>query len=357
MSSGCCHSHDNCAGDGETKKRRIDWILWGSSLAIALSYIGYLAFGEELAAYPKLQVFAQASYELMNEMWWGVALGIFFVGVMARVPRDFVISAFGEGDGFGGIMRATVAGLLLDMCNHGILLIAMKLYERGATLGQTMAFLIASPWNSLTLTIIMISLMGLKWTLVFIALSAIIAVASGMMFEWLVRRGTLPGNKHRTGLHPDFKFFPEAKKQLKQVKWTPSLPVRMMTEGMKDSAMILRWIFFGVVLAAAIRALVPAEVFGTYFGPTLAGLGLTVVVATILEICSEGTLPVAADLLTRAAAPGNAFTFLMTGVSTDYTEIMALKETTKSWKISLFLPLVTVPQIIILGFILNGITL
>ncbi|MDH3324524.1 MAG: ATPase, partial [Candidatus Peregrinibacteria bacterium] len=46
--------------------------------------------------------------------------------------------------------------------------------------------------------------------------------------------------------------------------------------------------------------------------------------------------------------------FLMTGVSTDYTEIISLKETTKSWKISLFLPLITVPQVIILAYLLNN---
>lgn len=354
MASECCNTPKTSCCDTDSSKRRFDWILWGSTFAIAFSYITHLFFGAELAQYPKAEVFTQAAYELMNEMWWGVALGIFFVGAMNRVPRDFVIAAFGQKDGIGGIIRATLAGLLLDMCNHGILLIAMKLYERGATLGQTMAFLLASPWNSLTLTIIMISLMGLKWTLVFIALSAVIAVASGLVFEWLVRKGTLAQNKSRTGLNPDFKFFPEAKKQLKQAKWSFKMPAFMMMDGLKDSAMILRWIFFGVVLAAAIRAFVPAEAFGTYFGPTLAGLGLTLVVATILEICSEGMLPVAADLLTRAGAPGNAFTFLMTGVSTDYTEIMALKETTRSWKIALFLPLVTVPQIMVLGFILNG---
>ena len=86
----------------------------------------------------------------------------------------------------------------------------------------------------------------------------------------------------------------------------------------------------------------------------MAGLGLTILVATILEICSEGSTPIAADLLTRANAPGNSFAFLMTGVSTDYTEIMVLKDTTKSWKISLFLPLITVPQIILISFIINN---
>jgi len=93
--------------------------------------------------------------------------------------------------------------------------------------------------------------------------------------------------------------------------------------------------------------------FKDFFGPTLGGLGLTLVAATILEVCSEGSAPIAADILNRAAAPGNAFAFLMAGVSTDYTEIMALKECTKSWKIPLFLPLITVPQVVVLAWIAN----
>ena len=43
----------------------------------------------------------------------------------------------------------------------------------------------------------------------------------------------------------------------------------------------------------------------------------------------------------------------MAGVSTDYTEIMSIKDTTGSWKVAFALPLVTLPQVIVLGYILN----
>jgi len=56
---------------------------------------------------------------------------------------------------------------------------------------------------------------------------------------------------------------------------------------------------------------------------------------------------------TRAGAPGNSFAFLMTGVSTDYTEIMVMREATKSWKIALFLPLLTVAQIVVISSLMN----
>jgi uncharacterized membrane protein YraQ (UPF0718 family) len=58
--------------------------------------------------------------------------------------------------------------------------------------------------------------------------------------------------------------------------------------------------------------------------------------------------------MNRAGAPGNSFTFLMAGVATDYTELMSIKDTSGSWKIALYLPLITVPQVMILGYFLNG---
>ena len=70
-------------------------------------------------------------------------------------------------------------------------------------------------------------------------------------------------------------------------------------------------LFLGVILASLIRTFISLDMFQTYFGPSLTGLGLTLIAATIIEVCSEGSVPIAADLLTRANAPGNSFTFLM----------------------------------------------
>ena len=127
----------------------------------------------------------------------------------------------------------------------------------------------------------------------------------------------------------------------------------MLFDGLKESRMVMRWILFGVLLASSVRALVPTEYFEAYFGPTFLGLTATILVATILEVCSEGSTPIAADILNRAGSPGNSFAFLMGGVATDYTEIMILRDTTQSLKIALFLPLITLPQVIFLGWLIN----
>ncbi len=263
------------------------------------------------------------------------------------------MSALGTGKGMRGIVRATVGGVLLDLCSHGILMVAAKLYERGASAGQVMAFLVASPWNSFSLTIILIALIGLKWTILFILASMLIAFLTGWIFDVLTSRRVLPENPHQIEMPENFTFWAEAKTRLSKTHFGRKFITEMLKDGILESRMVMRWILFGVLLASAVRAFLDTASFQNYFGPTLMGLGLTIVAATIIEVCSEGSTPIAADLLTRANAPGNSFAFLMGGVSTDYTEIMVLKDTTQSWKMALFLPLITLPQIFVLAWLAN----
>ena len=43
----------------------------------------------------------------------------------------------------------------------------------------------------------------------------------------------------------------------------------------------------------------------------------------------------------------------MAGAATDYTEIAILREATGSWKLTLLLPALALPQIIVLAIVLN----
>ena len=337
-----------CAPDKES----LDWLLWGSASVLVTAYLITLFFSKTLST-TWLNIFGQSVFELVNTMWWGILLAIIFVGILSKIPQSFIVATLGQGGSWRGLLRATGAGVLLDLCSHGILMVGMQLYQRGASLGQVMAFLIASPWNSLSLTVIMISLIGLSWTLLFIALSVVVALISGRIFDLLVRSNRLPTNPNAFQPQEDFRFWREAKIQLKSVTFSFELLRRILIDGLRDSRMVMRWLLFGIVLASIIRTIMDVDAFQTWFGPTMLGLGLTLVAATIIEVCSEGSTPIAADLLTRAKAPGNSFTFLMAGVATDYTEVMSIKDTTRSWKIALFLPLVTLPQILIMGWILN----
>ena len=90
----------------------------------------------------------------------------------------------------------------------------------------------------------------------------------------------------------------------------------------------------------------------TYMGPTLLGLIVTLLFATIIEVCSEGSSPLAFEIFNQTGAFGNSFTFLMAGVATDYTEIGLIWHNIGK-KAAIWLPIITVPQILILGYLFN----
>ena len=352
---GCCGPKPTSTVSAcHSEKSRPDYLLWVSGGIVVACYILYWLVDGHPDLPQWLVVMTSGVYELINRMWWGLLAAVFFVGLLDRVPRDLVMSALGQGGTLNGIVRATLAGLMLDLCSHGILMVGTKLYERGASLGQLMAFLIASPWNSLSLTIILVTLIGFGWTLAFILLSMAIGVISGLVFDRLVASGVLPANPHHQSIQPGSDSFAhQFAGAFRSIRITPAGLFALLKDGLRDSKMVFRWLFFGIVLATAIRAFVPMDTYQTLFGPTLVGLLLTLLAATIIEVCSEGSTPIAADIVTRAAAPGNGFTFLMAGIATDYTEVMVIRDLTKSWKIALFLPLVCLPQVLVVGWILN----
>jgi uncharacterized membrane protein YraQ (UPF0718 family) len=269
--------------------KSFDKILWPSVVLVSLFYIASFVSTE-------IWWLSEASLhtrELVHKMWWGVALGVVFVGLIEGLPRQELNHYLSGSHGLKGIFRATLAGIFFDLCNHGILMVGMKLYKEGASLGQTMAFLIASPWNSLSLTVVLVTLIGLPWTLVIVVLSALIAFASGLVFENAVAWGWLPSNPNRS-VHNE-------RVSLKKVFSGFRFPgvLQMMKKGFAESHMILRWLLFGIVIAVGFQLLFSEQQMQAYFGASLLGLMATVGLSTVLEVCSEGSAPLASQFFDK----------------------------------------------------------
>ena len=74
-------SADSCCAE----PARTDYFFWGCVVLVAVAYTyGAIQSGHQHDSV--LAVFTGGIFELFNLMWWGMALGVFFVGVLARVP-------------------------------------------------------------------------------------------------------------------------------------------------------------------------------------------------------------------------------------------------------------------------------
>lgn len=327
----CCeHCHAETEKISISKNLKITSFVFLS--VFMLSFLPFLsALNASLISYIKM-------------IWWAVLLGFLIGGLIEYfIPEGFIYEHLGQ-KRKRTVITATLIGFLMSACSHGILAISMQLYKKGASIPAVIAFLLASPWANLPVTILLFGFFGWK-ALVFIGAAMLIAITTGYIFMWLEKTGLIEQSRK-----VDDK---------ESYSWRPlqSLKFGEVVSGVLKGAfnladMLLWWLLVGLLIAAFIGAFVPAHLFSQFLGPTLTGLLLTLLFATVIEVCSEGSAPVAFEIFSKTGAMGNPFVFLMAGVATDYTEI-GLIWTTIGKKTAIWLPIATVPQIIILGILFN----
>ncbi|MBT8081090.1 MAG: permease [Gammaproteobacteria bacterium] len=331
MSSHCCHSEPKTDVIPPLNRRLV---IMGSAFlgVLLLSFLPILGpLNESMLAYLRI-------------VWWAVLLGLVLGGIIDYfVPDGFVVRLLG-GDSKLTLVNAVLAGFLMSACSHGILAIAIQLYKKGASVPAVITFLLASPWANLPMTVLLFGFFGIK-ALLFVGGAMAIALVTGVVFTVLDRLDMIEG--------------PAQDIDAGDVSWdrVTNFEFAKATKGVAIgfvslANMVLWWILLGILAAALIGAYVPEHFFMAYLGPDMTGMLVTLLFATVLEVCSEGTSPIAFEIFNKTAALGNPFVFLMAGVATDYTEI-GLLWTNIGRRTAIWLPVVTVPQILLLGMWFN----
>jgi uncharacterized membrane protein YraQ (UPF0718 family) len=291
----------------------------------------------------------------LGKIWWAILLGLFLGGLIDHyVPREYV-SLILAGRGKKTIFYSVILGLVMSTCSHGILALAIQLHKKGASTPAVISFLLASPWANMTLTIMLIGFFGLK--AFYIIFSAIlIAIITGFIFQFLEKKGLIEKNINIAEVEKGFSIIKDVKIRVKNYKLTLGSfkedIVGIYRGAVSLADMVFWWILIGMGIASLAGAYIPSHIFTSYMGPTFLGLIVTLALATVIEVCSEGSSPMAFEIFRQTGALGNSLTFLMAGVATDYTEIGLIWHNVGR-RAAIWLPIVTVPQILILGFIAN----
>ena len=292
-------------------------------------------------------------------MWLPVIVGFLIGGIIDYfIPKEY-IEKYLSRHRKRTIVYAIMFGFLMTACCHGILAIGIELYRKGASTSAIVAFFLASPWANLPITVLLFGFFGPK--AIFIVVSAlIIAFVTGLIFLKLEKRGWVECDKCQNGedtpIHEDFSITQDIRRRVREYKFTKTNLKKAFKGTISGSwtlaKMVLWWILIGMTFAAIANAYIPAHLFVTYMGPSLLGLFVTLLLATIIEVCSEGSSPLSFEIYNQTGAFGNSFTFLMAGVVTDYTEIGLIWQNIGK-KAALWIPVITIPQVLILSHIFN----
>jgi uncharacterized membrane protein YraQ (UPF0718 family)/YHS domain-containing protein len=306
---------------------------------------------------PLLEPFRKAFLMYLKTVWWAVLLGLFLGGAIDHyIPREYISKILARKTA-GTIFNAVFLGFLMSACSHGILALSIQLHKKGASNPAVVSFLLASPWANLAITMMLLAFFGLKGLFIMLA-AIIVAINTGLIFMFLEKRGLIEKNSNIVEVSKDFSIINDIRIRAKNYK--PDAPtLKSDVKGVLSgtvalSDMVLWWIILGMLIASIAGSYIPTHFFHRFMGPTLLGLVITLGLATIIEVCSEGSSPLAFEIYRQTGALGNSFVFLMAGVATDYTEI-GLLWTNVGRRVALWMPVVTVPQIVAIGFLANRI--
>ncbi|MBU1120392.1 MAG: permease [archaeon] len=323
-------------------KKKLFQVLIIAVILLVLSFIFY-------------KPFFNAFIDYLNLIWWAILLGFLLGGVIDYLVPSTYIQRYLAKKEKKTILYSVVFGFLMSACSHGILAIAIELYRKGASIPAVIAFLLASPWANLPITILLLGFFGVKALYIIIS-AIIIAIITGLIYQFFERRNWIEKSKPLIEMKKEFSIKKDIKNRFNKYEFNPknlSTSFKGIAKGSWAlTEMVLWWILIGMILASAARAFVPTELFHQFLGPSILGLFITLIIATIIEVCSEGSSPIAFEIFNQTRAFGNSFVFLMAGVATDYTEI-GLIWSNIGKRTAIMLPLITVPQILVLGFLFN----
>lgn len=323
---------------------------------VLLVLVGLFALnlGLTQAGVTLLQGFWVAFYDYLLLIWWAIILGFVIGGIVDYiVPNEYISKFLSKGEK-KTIGWSVILGFMMSACSHGILAISMEFYKKGASVSAVVAFLLASPWANLPITLLLFSFFGVKAFLI-IASAILIAIVTGLIYQGLERKGWVEKSKHTIHVSEKFSVRQDMGKRWRAYRKAPS-PGRVLRGIGRGSwslmKMVLWWIIIGMIFAAVARAFIHPELFTTYMGPTLLGLLITLIVATVIEVCSEGSSPISFEIFRQTGALGNSFTFLLAGVVTDVTELGLIWHNIGR-RAAIWLPIITIPQVLALGYLFN----
>lgn len=260
----------------------------------------------------KLSLFFISLLQITAKMAPYLLLGFFVAGILhVYVPKNFFRKYLSQNN-FKSILTATLLGIPLPLCSCGVIPTAVGLKNEGASKGAVASFLIATPQTGIDSIIATFSMMGLGFAIIRPVAALITGICGGIFISLLckknneansdkeeVRVESVSGNKIVAVLQYSF------------VEMIRSIGGRLV---------------LGLILAAVIQVVIPDSFFLQKGDSPLAQMGIMILIAVPMYVCSTGSIPIAAALLAKGLTPGAALVLLMAGPAVNLASMMVVKK-------------------------------
>jgi uncharacterized protein len=310
------------------------------------SWLVYEQFG--LAADTKLADALHFFVEDTTKIFFLLVLMIYLIAwIRASLDvervRDYLAN---KRRGFGYILGAGF-GAITPFCSCSSIPVFLGFTSAGIPVGITMAFLLTSPLINEVAVLVLLGLLGWKFTLVYVVAGLTIGILGGFFLD---------------RIHAEKWLQPFAAKAYANAESsegaTPAEQVKMTMRQRHDFAKqelseifsrVWKWVFLGVGLGAALHGFVPAGWFEMNLG---GGQWWSVPAAVLMGIPlysnATGVIPVMETLIAKGLPVGTTLAFCMSTVAASFPEFILLKQVMQ-WRL-----LATIFVMLLASFTLAG---
>jgi len=262
--------------------------------------------------------------------------------------RDYLA---GKNKGIGYLLGSSF-GAITPFCSCSSIPVFLGFTSAGIPVGITMSFLITSPLINEVAILLLVSLLGWKFTILYIVVGMLVGILGGVFLDAIKAERWLQS------------FAAKALERGQQK--TTSLPSAQITrlsfkdrhhfakeEMLEIFGRVWKWVIIGVGLGAALHGFVPEGWIQEHLGD---GQWWSVPSAVLLGIPlysnATGVIPVMESLITQGLPIGTTLAFCMSTVAASFPEFILLKQVMQ-WKLLAVLFLVLLVAFTLIGWIFN----
>jgi uncharacterized protein len=252
----------------------------------------------------------------------------------------------GKREGVGNVMAAGL-GVVTPFCSCSAVPAFIGFVAAGVPIGVTLSFLIASPMVNEIAIGMLLTLFGVKITVVYVATGLVIAVVAGWILGRLgVQRWVEP-------------FVFETRLRGNAIDPAAGLTFDDRVQmGVEEAGTVLRriwpYLFVGIGLGAVIHGWVPTEFFTTYAGPgSTFGVLIAVGIGVPLYSNAAGVMPLVQALYEKGLPMGTLLAFMMAVVALSLPEMILLRRVLKPQLLAAYVTVVA-SGIVAVGYLFNA---
>ncbi len=267
-----------------------------------------------------MTTFGQAMWNVLLELAPWLLLGALLAAVLhVLLPKNLIRRQL---SGYGGTVKAVVFGVPLPLCSCGVIPAGLGLKRTGASNGAAMGFLISTPQTGVDSILVSATFLGWPFALFKVAAAAVTGVVGGWWVDGLKQVDPPDGSGNQAATTDAVHGHVGASGHGGQAMGRLAA---MTNHGLELLQGTWRWIAVGAVIAAAIEALLPQQVWldlaalGT-FGAAAGAL----VISLPMYVCATASVPIAAALVANGLPLGAALVFLMAGPATNVATVGAV---------------------------------